>query len=328
MECLNQVVLNFDFCHCIEREGFVFTSITEPANILDAIVIRSPEDSVSITPIKSFSKRTLEDHIKFVNENKLEKACIIAEKIDFILQCPSLKYLQIIPAKSALDQFDYSPLYSMPEIRYLTAETEYRDHFEPTVTTLDYSCINGLKEVSMSGEGHLNINKLKNVSVLNISEQKFPCFDDMECHESLKRLDLLKTGIITLKGIGRFNQLQCLNLSYERKLKDISEIIELSGTLRALFLENCPKINDFSFLNYLVNLEHLELWGSNKISNLDFLNKMPNLKTFTFSMEIESGDLTPCLNVPYVWCKKGKKHYNLKDRDLPKNNCIGGFELI
>jgi hypothetical protein len=45
-------------------------------------------------------------------------------------------------------------------------------------------------------------------------------------------------------------------------------------------------------------------------------------------MEIESGDLTPCLSVPYVWCKKGKKYYNLKDKDLPKNDSIGGFELL
>ena len=55
---LNKIIINFDFFHCIERDGFVFTSIDEPANILDAIVIRCPENSVSITPQKSFSKKT------------------------------------------------------------------------------------------------------------------------------------------------------------------------------------------------------------------------------------------------------------------------------
>ena len=44
---LNKIIINFDFFHCIERDGFVFTSIDEPANILDAIVIRCPENSVS-----------------------------------------------------------------------------------------------------------------------------------------------------------------------------------------------------------------------------------------------------------------------------------------
>lgn len=57
MEILNKVVEVYDFYHCVEREGFVFTSIMEPANVLDAIVIRNPEVSMSITPQKSFSKK-------------------------------------------------------------------------------------------------------------------------------------------------------------------------------------------------------------------------------------------------------------------------------
>ncbi|MBE5956216.1 MAG: leucine-rich repeat domain-containing protein [Lachnospiraceae bacterium] len=328
MTNLNEIITNFDFCHCVEREGFIFTSIDKPANVLDAIVIRYPENSNSITPQKSFSKKSLEEHIEVINKYKLEKACIIAENIEFIHRCPSLKCFQIIPAKSAPDQFDYSPLYDIPEIKYLTAITEYRDHFEPTVTTLDYSRINGLKEVWMSGKGHLNFKELELVEYMDISNMAISDFDDMSSYESLKRLDILRTGINSLRGIGNFKKLQWLSVDYERKLSDMSEISKISNTLRALSIENCPKITDFSFLNQMHNLEHLSLFGKNKLMNLNFLFKMPNLKTFTFSMEIESGDLTPCLNIPYVWCKKGKKHYNLKDRDLPKNDSIGGFELL
>jgi hypothetical protein len=34
-------------------------------------------------------------------------------------------------------------------------------------------------------------------------------------------------------------------------------------------------------------------------------------------MTVDDGDLTACKNVPYVSCKN-KKHYNMKDKDLPK----------
>ena len=83
-------------------------------------------------------------------------------------------------------------------------------------------------------------------------------FDDMSSYESLKRLDVLKTGIKSVKGIGNFKKLQWLSLDYERKLEDMSEIVRLADTLRALSIENCPKITDFS-------LEVLKLLKSNEV---------------------------------------------------------------
>ena len=70
----------------------------------------------------------------------------------------------------------------------------------------------------------------------------------------------------------------------------------VKGTLKALRVENCPKIQDFSVLGELENLELLELAGSNTLPNLDFLKTMKNLKTFTFSMNVLDGNLDPCLN--------------------------------
>ena len=34
-------------------------------------------------------------------------------------------------------------------------------------------------------------------------------------------------------------------------------------------------------------------------------------------MNVMDGDLSLCMNVPYASCRN-KKHYNLKDSDLPK----------
>lgn len=103
----------------ILRDGFVFTSITYPTNIYDAIVIKYPCNVPCLSPRVEASTHCLEEQISFINKYKIEKALIIAENIDFIIQCPTLKYLRIIPADSAGNNFDYSPLYEMPELKGL-----------------------------------------------------------------------------------------------------------------------------------------------------------------------------------------------------------------
>ena len=69
------------------------------------------------------------------------------------------------------------------------------------------------------------------------------------------------------------------------------------------------------------------MYGQNELPNLDFLGKLPKLKTFTFSVKVKNGDLTPCLGIPYVYSAKNRKEYNIKDRNLPKEKLVRGFEL-
>ena len=35
-------------------------------------------------------------------------------------------------------------------------------------------------------------------------------------------------------------------------------------------------------------------------------------------MNVLDGDLTPCMKIPYVYCERNRKHYNLKNKDLPR----------
>jgi hypothetical protein len=119
-----------------------------------------------------------------------------------------------------------------------------------------------------------------------------------------------------------------LYIYHNRVLEDISALKSCSSTLTALRIQNCPKITDFSVLEELQNLELLELTGSNELPNLSFLENMKNLKAFTFSMNVKSGDLSPCLRLLYVYSQKNHKYYNLKDKDLPKKMYIRGNESI
>lgn len=95
-----------------------------------------------------------------------------------------------------------------------------------------------------------------------------------------------------------------------------------------LRIENCPKIKDFSVLGELEKLELLELSGSNVLTSLDFLKSMKSLKLFIFNINVEDGDLPSCMCVPHVYSEKDRKHYNLKNMELPKGQFVMGNEDI
>lgn len=313
--------------HYIIRDGYIFVAITHPANVFDAIVIKYPQDAVCFSPRLPNSKRSLEEHIALINELKIEKALVIAENISFIVECPSLRHFSITPADNAGNDFDYSPLYDMPEIKSLYCATVYGKN-EEFFTTVDYSKVKGVESFSVCDSGDLNYQNISTVKDLSLSGFKDQDLKNAFSSSKLDTLTLIQCKVKSLEGIHKTKKMQCLYLYYNRYLKDISALQNVKKTLRALRIENCPKIEDFSVLGELENLELLELSGSNELPSLSFLKTMKNLKTFVFSMNVKDGDLSPCLNLSYVYSIKNRKHYNLKDMDLPKGQYVHGNETI
>lgn len=151
---------------------------------------------------------------------------------------------------------------------------------------------------------------------------------DLFCSKELDTLRLIQCGVYSLDGIETSEKIQCLYLDYNRSLRDISALEKVKKTLRLLRIDCCPKIEDFSVLGELENLELLELTGSNTLPDLNFIKRMKNLKTFVFNFNVSDGDLSPCLDLSYVYSDRNRKHYNIKDKDLPKNEYVRGNENI
>lgn len=311
----------------ILRNGFPFTAITHPTNVYDAIVVKYPQDVPCFSSRINGSSHSLKEQIEFINRYRIEKALIIAENIDFITMCPTLKHLRIIPADSSADEFDYSPLYKMSQIKSLQCSTVYgfREEFS---TCIDCAKINGLEDIHIANFGYKNFNTVETLKGLSLSNYEKRDMSEAFISSILDTLSVFQSKIITLEGIQKSQKMLCLYLYYNRSLQDISALKKVKRTLRALRIENCPKINDFSVLGELENLELLELSGSNELPSLSFLKKMKNLKTFIFNMNVKDGDLTPCLDLSYVYSEKNRKHYNLKDTELPKAQYVRGNETI
>ena len=285
----------------------------------DYLVILSPFDVVWESPVLARSQKTLEEHIQYIQENQFEKVYIVADDIAFLRQCPTITSLKIIPAYSAA-KFDYSPIYHMPNLKELNCQTVY-GHKDALKADVDYSHFPSLQCVYASGaKGHRNLESVKGLRHLYLGQGQpasklLTGFDFSE----LEKLDLCQSPIRSLNRIDQAACIQKLSLSYCRSLEDVAALASVGKTLTSLEIESCGKIKDFSWLYHLPNLENLVLFGSNTLPNLGFLESMPNLKSFRFTMNVLDGDLGLCKNVPYVYCKN-RKHYNLKDEDLPKGN--------
>lgn len=310
------------------RDGYVFSSWNDRPNVFDVLVIKQPNNASGNTKNYPNACHSLEEHIRLIHEENIERALIIAEDISFIMECPSLKMFSIFPANSAESDFDYSPLYRVQEIKTLNCHTTYGEKEEKSCS-IDYSKISGLIDLGVYGTGHYNYASIDTLEKLWVSNKK-QCDDLYQISRSseLKDLTILQCGLKSLDGIERYQKLQSLDLSNNRLLCDISKLGKIGESLRLLNIEGCAKISDFSCLYDLSMLEHLSLIGSNKLPDLEFLKKMAKLETFTFSMEVLDGNLSPCLQIPYVSCAKNKKWYNLKDKELPKQKPLEPFRII
>lgn len=298
------------------REGFVFALGDKPA-VFDTLVVRFPSDACVSHPLLSVSEKTLDEHIRLINRYHLEKVIVICNDLSFIRECPSIRDISVFPADDSGENFDYSPIYQLPNLRKVNFRTVYGQN-EQYKCTVDYSKIPGLTEICAANEGHIGYETVQSLEALWISNSKqHKNLEKISSSSNLQSVTCIQCNIQTLRGIGNYQKLEKLALFHNRSLLDISALNNVAVSLKMLCIENCPKIKDFSVLDSLINLEHLHLYGNNLLRNLEFLKNMPKLKTFCFTMNVEDGDLSHCMSIPYVSCKN-RKHFNLKDSQLPK----------
>lgn len=311
----------------IFRNGFVFVPSQHDPCIMDRLQVRNPTRARGVTNLCGYSWRTFEEHIQFINEHRLQKALLVCDDLEFIRDCPSLNDVQVEVPYSAKENFDFSPLYGLPDLRALYCRTGFDDH-SGLMFPIDYTKLPGLRKLEMTDDGypmfqaHRGFEDLCSLEYLHMSgnkNKKYKSVSSINHGGSIRHLSLWSCGITTLDGLSDHPFMEEISLFACRSLSDIQELSAVADTLRVLCIDSCPSVKDMSVLSQLKNLEHLELFGNNVIPDLVFLENMPKLKTFVFSINVANGDLYPCLSVPYVSCRN-RKHYNLHDSQLPKRN--------
>ena len=305
------MVLSYGY-YC--RWGYWFTAIRNPANVYDAIVLRQPANArPKLFRELTVTKRDLDAQIAVIREWGIDKACILAEQIDFLDRCPGLEHLSLYPVG---EHFDPSPLYRMRKVR----------SFFCRAGIVDYKRLNGLEYLQVTEEDPAAFCRIQTLKTLSVTDCRAETVAVLTESPVLDTLDIRNSTVRSLAGLPP--TVQCLYLSGNRRLTDIRDLAGASGTLKALRIINCAKISDLSVLSELKHLEYLHLEGSQTLPDLTFLRELPNLKTLILNMEVGDSDLTPCLKLQYVHCGRMRRHYNLKARDLPKGEYIRGNETI
>ena len=271
---------------------------------------------------------TVNEYVEYINANCINQAWIVMPDLEILRLCPTLKYLHISPSYNAKDSFDFSPLYEMKELKFLICDNVYGDK-EEYCAILDCSKRKDLEYLSVTyNKGILNLTELINLKSLIVRKYKEKNLNNLFKSKILDTLELTECSLHNLEGIEQSEKMQCLYLNYNRSLKDISALKKIKNTLKALYIQKCPKIEDFQVLEELENLETLVLLGNNKLPDLQFLKNLKKLKTFEFDYEVLDGVLDLCMSVDTVYCNRKYKHYNLSDKQLPKGEYVLGNENI
>lgn len=287
----------------------------------DRLIVRDPARAGCREGYRGYSACSLEEHIGLINRMQLTKVLCICQDIGFLRRCPSVEDLIVCPAFGSPEDFDYSPLYDLPNLRALKCSTACGaacDRF----ATADYARLPHLTRLHVGNDlgdrghrGYENLTELEAFSVTGCRRHKR--LADLCISPALQELSASDCSVKSLEGLRQHPHLRTLSLSRCRALEDISALREAAGTLRELYIDSCPRIRDFSVLETLTQLEFLNLEGSNVLPDLRFLNAMPHLRFLRLTMDVADGDLAPCLRLPYASCRN-RRHFNLRDDQLPK----------
>ncbi len=238
-----------------------------------ALVICNPMEAFCRAPTVLHSRKTLEEHIHLIQSRKLTKALVVAEDIGFLRQCPSLEAVWVVPS-STKRTFDFSPLYDLPNLRWLHCETVFgpKDSYWAEV---DYSRLSNLETLQAVGpRGHKNIRMLKAVKSLSLAEG-LPAKDSYWAEVDYSRLSNLETlqavGPRGHKNIRMLKAVKSLSLAEGLPAGDSLEDLLPYGSLEELTICQAP-IRSLSGLHHAVGLKHLGLICNRRLEDISQLS--------------------------------------------------------
>ncbi len=319
-----------------EKNGFNFTT-----NVISAetekqvfLIVKMKGRSTVESPQLFALEHSEEEYVSFIQSKQIKAATVILDDFSFLNRCPNIEMLSLYPSFQAPNHISFEPVYNLKELRMLEPKTVYGydDRFWSefnceklaSASTLEWfgaSCKKGVK----------NISALTGLKSLLLSSYRATDLRDAVNSPVLDTLSLLYCGNRSLEGIEATKNLIALKVDSCFKLVDIDALYSASNTLQGLVIEDCKNIKDFSVLGELKELTRLSILGSGKIPTLSFLDNLPNLKTFTLSVDVDDGDLSYCDRLEHTSIYPNRKHFNRKNEDFPhikRPDVILGDETI
>ena len=233
-----------------------------------------------------------------------------------------------------LNELDFLKDYPFIEQISVTSQTIKLSGLNYLTNLKSLSLINGKQKIDFSNFPNLKNckiewnNKLKNInSCKKLSKLQITKFNTKDKNLiilsdliNLEKLNLIRTNINSLKGIEKLLKLEELEINFAKNIEYLSEIVNISDTLKILYLNNCKNIKDYKDIAKLQNLYWLKLTKCNNIASLKFIKQMPNLKKLSFvDTNILDGNLKACIGLDFIGFSN-KKHYSHTLQQIRKLN--------
>ncbi|MFA5292201.1 MAG: hypothetical protein WC496_04110 [Phycisphaerae bacterium] len=211
---------------------------------------------------------------------------------------------------------DISPIHYLSDLKELTLQVIHK-------TKIDFSCFPKLEKVGLDWspkiKSVLECKSLKRILMCKYKSDK----RDLSAFSNLPNLEELCFKICNIERIGdisNLKNLQTLELHWASKLTSLKGLEVLKG-LQILHIDTCRRVNRIDAVGKLEKLEEFYLPNCKDIESLKPMANLKNLRIFEFpdSTNIVDGDLTVLKKLPKLSqvCFVDRRHYNLKESDMP-----------
>ena len=253
-------------------------------------------------------------YLKYINDNGVKFIASQDHDLSYLSDCPDIEFVLCSHESNHLEA-----LYSLRNLKGLWLATDD--------TAFDFSKLSPTLSFLRTKYERQNKSWLYHGSITDLSLDDYAT-ENLLWLSEMKNKDKVRTFEIytsygkfrSLKGIKELSNLEVLILDYCRKLTDIAEITELTK-LKVLQYYDNPRATKLP-LDSLTTLEKIylidrETSTPGTIETLGFINYLPNLHTFWSNYNVLDGDLSLLLRLKDVDIFPDRKHYNLKNSDLP-----------
>ena len=159
---------------------------------------------------------------------------------------------------------------------------------------INFKNLSKLKALSMNyctPSNMANIEELKNLTYLYFSRWPYKDLKYISGNSKLQNLILDFSKFENLNGIEDFKHLKRLKVYSAPNLKSIGQIKPLTSILENVYFELCPKIESYTVVDLMYNLEYFYIARSAPIHSVQFLKNTSNLRYAYIGVEVIDKDI-------------------------------------
>jgi hypothetical protein len=228
------------------------------------------------------------------------------EKIDLSL---------LLQLKESLFHLAISDNILVSNVESIEKLTKLKSIWLPQITDdLDLSYLINLEEISIKGSSSIkNIDQLSKLNLAYIKGSTGKDLKQFSGSSHIRKLILADTNLENLEGIENFTNLSNLELSYNNKLKDISNLVGMKIT--KLKILKCKSLLSVDILKNNKSIGDLYI---DNLQTLSSLVKIPTLESIGFQ-DLKDGNIGEVLNsskIKEVRFYPNKKNYTHKESEI------------